>query len=258
MSDHLSPLALDRLLFEADSDSAELHLRGCERCAARLARLREDDAAFLARFPTLEALRSRRDSRPAAAERRSWSWPTRWKLALAGALVTASIAALVFRGVEPPERSHVGAVRTKGISTVELGVSHGELALPIEEGFPLGEGDVLVLRYTTQKPYLLLLSLESSGKVNVYITDPARRRSLRIRPGRNLQLKLGVELDAYVGRERIVALLSASPLEVEAVRQSVEQRFHSLQGEERDRLEIGPLPLEAEQFDWLIEKVRKP
>ena len=140
---------------------------------------------------------------------------------------------------------------------MELAVTRGARAFPLEEGLPLGEGDVLALRYTTQLPHLLLLSVESSGKVHVYLTDPSRRRSLPVQPGRNLQLKLGIELDAYVGRERIIALLSGRPLEVETVRQIVRQRFHSLRGEDRDSLELGPLPLDAEQFSWLIEKVSR-
>ena len=115
-------------------------------------------------------------------------------------------------------------LRSKGASLVELAVTRGARAFPLDEGVPLNEGDVLVLRYTTQQPYLLLLSLEGSGKVNVYLTDPSRQQSMRVHPGRNVHLKLGVQLDAYVGRERI-ALLSGKPLDVDTVRQTIQERF---------------------------------
>jgi hypothetical protein len=251
MSGHLSRLALDLVCAGAAGAEERLHLDGCERCAAQLASMRQEYGAFLARFPSLDELAR---SRPATPERRWWRAAAPWRLGLAGAVAAAALVAfaLSYRQHPPPD----GGVRAKGSSIVELAVARGGRSFVYEEGLPLRQGDILAFRYTTARPYLLLLSLERSGKVNVYFTDPSRRRSMRIQPGQGVQLKVGVELDDYLGPERVIALLSQSPLEVEAVRRAVLERFGSLGGADRDRLELGPLQLDAEQFGWLLEKGR--
>ena len=242
MSNHLSRLALDRVLARVAGEQEELHLRACAACAARLAVMQRDYGAFLAAHPTPEVLRPA----PRAARHRPVGWP----LALGGALAAAALILVTVRTIAPERPS----TRAKGGSIVTLGVQRSGSALPYSEEQELRPGDVLAFRYSTQRRHLLLLSLERSGKINVYLTDRTRRRSMHIRPGRDLPLGLGVELDDYVGPERVIALLSDEPLEVEAVKQAVRQRLRTLTGEERRRLELGELPLEAEQLSWLIEK----
>jgi hypothetical protein len=252
MSNHLSRLALDRVLANVAAGPDLLHLRDCERCAARLALLQQDDNAFLTRFPTMEALeRDRPPERPAPAPERKLS--IGWPLSVAGALVAALLLLSVIPRGAPPVPSR-GGVRTKGASIVEVAVRRGNRSLLYEDGLELLAGDVLAFRYTTRRRHLLLLSVEGSGKVNAYLTDPSRRQSMQIRPGHNVRLGLGVELDDYVGPERVIALLSDEPLDVEAVRQAVQQRFRALSGDARERLELGELPVDAEQISWLIDK----
>lgn len=252
MSNHLSRLALDRVLANAAAGQYLLHMRDCERCAARLALLQQEDNAFLTRFPTLESFgRDRPAARPATAPERKGALG--WPLALAGALVAVLLLLSIIPRGAPPVPSR-GGVRTKGGSIVEVAVRRGDRSLLYEEGLQLRAGDVLAFRYSTRRSHLLLLSVEGSGKVNAYLTDPSRRRSMRIRPGNNVRLGLGVELDDYVGPERVIALLSDEPLDVEAVQQAVRQRFRGLVGDARERLDLGELPVDAEQISWLIDK----
>jgi hypothetical protein len=251
MSNHLSRLALDHALANVAPEQRHPHLGGCERCAARLALMQRDYDAFLARFPTLEALQL---SRPVERPERASGWSIGWPLGLAGALVTALLLVMFNLGTNSPAPPPQSGVRPKGGSIVDLAVRRGGRSLRYEDSLQLRAGDVLAFRYTTQRRHLLLLSLERSGKVNAYLTDPSRRYSMRVRPGRDVHLGLGVELDDYVGPERVIALLSDRPLDVEAVRHAVLQRFRSLAGDDRDRLELGKLPVDAEQISWLIDK----
>jgi hypothetical protein len=251
MSPHVSRFALDLVLAGAAGEAERAHVEGCARCSGLVEELRRDDGGFLGRFPSFETLPAGR-ARAAVPEPRSWI--AGWKLGLAGALAAAAV--VVALRVVP--RDHVPpGTRLKGGSIVELAVSRGGRSFAHDEGVPLRPGDVLAFRYSTQQPYLLLLSVERSGKVSIYFTDTSRQQSLHIQPGRDVQLKLGVELDEYVGPERVIALLSARPLAVEAVREAVALRFRSLAGSDRDRLELGSLPFEAEQFSWLLDKGRR-
>jgi hypothetical protein len=253
---HLSRLALDRLLAGGTAPAeARDHLQGCSRCRQRLERMRAADAAFVGRFPSWQALQATRRS----------ALPRRLPLglALAGSLAAAVVAVVVVRSTSTDQRrggprpalAPVSPTeRSKGSSVVELAVSRNGRSF-VYDGQALQPGDVLAFRTTTAHRYLLLASIERSGAVDVFFADAQGRRSAAIRSGRQVALDRGVELDDYLGRERLIALLSDAPLEVETVRRAIRARWRRLSPAAAEKLQLDRLPLAAEQLSWLIEKV---
>ncbi len=252
---HPSRLALDRYLTgagdEADRATDE-HVRSCPRCAALVKQLRAEDQAFLEQFPTREALAQARPRRARPPLRRKLF---RLGLPLAAAMA-ASVAAVVLWPRAPGQVDDGGGVRVKGGAVVELAVKRGSRSFPYN-GQHLRSGDVLAFRYTTRLRYLLLLSLEQSGEVNILLADAAGRRSMGIAPGRKVKLGSGVQLDDAPGAERFIVLLSREPLKAQALRREVSTRFRALTPEDRPGLEIGRLPAGEEQFSWLIRKAAR-
>jgi hypothetical protein len=214
------------------------------------------DEAFVGRFPSWEALSAR--PRSVAPRRLPLG------LALAGALAAVVLAAVIVRftpdsgpgGPRPALAPIASGERIKGSSVVELAVSREGRSL-VYEGQALHPGDVLAFRTSTEHRYLLLASIEEGGAANFFFTDASGRRSSAIRAGRQVALDRGVELDDYLGRERLIALLSDVPLEVETVRRLILERWRRLSPTAAAELRIGRLPLAAEQLSWLIEKVTR-
>lgn len=245
--EHPSRRELDALLLGEVAASVSAHVEGCGHCRGRLDAMREVHEGFLERYPTLESLPRRAPEQPRRVER---SGARLWRPVFLGASFAAAAAVLVVALV--PEQGVEPTIRAKGASIVELAVDRGGASVA-PEGQPLRAGDHLGLRYTTTLRYLMLLSVEASGRVSIYLPQDGAQ-SIAIRPGRQVVLEQGVELDDYVGPERLIALLSEAPLRVDEVRAAVGEAFAQLGAEARDTLDLPPLPVSAEQFSWLLHK----
>lgn len=248
---HPSRVDLERhvagLLDSADS-AVEDHIGSCDSCAARVQQMRASDEEFLAQFPSRDALAQTRAPRP--VKRRGWLLP--WGLPLAAALA-AAVALFALRMPTPTQSPADPRVRIKGDSLLELAVKRGGRSARYQ-GQKLRAGDLLAFRYTTNKRYLLLVSLEQSGKLNVFFADATGRRSMAISPGRRVALGRGVELDAYQGSERLLALFTNAPLEVAVIRRVIAARYRALSRTARPELKIGQLPHGGDQFSWLLRR----
>ena len=262
---HPSEFALDRFAAGALPDPAAVsaHLEGCPECRQRLETRTSADEGFLARYPTVEALAGRhpRPSRPASAR------PPRWlvlRLSLGGAIVAAAAVLLVVfprpggaptvhdprAGLEP--RGGAALERVKGDSIVELAVRRGTQSFRFD-GQPLRTGDLIALRYSTERRFLLLLTVEASGKIS-QLVPASGGASQAIQPGRKVLLAQGLRLDAYPGSERLVALLSDRPLPASEVQRSLADQIRRLSPARRAELPLERLPFPAEQQSWLLRK----
>lgn len=256
---HLAGVAGDPLAaYPAD------HLADCPRCQARLERMASDYSDFLERYPTPASLERPGRSTPDLPEPALSSSTPRRRLRVwgAAAAVAATVAAAVVVGLLwiPPGRDAqlllppTGTERVKGGSVVEIAVKRDGASTRFE-GQPLQSGDVLAFRVTTDRRYLLLVSVEETGRINVFLTDPSGQHSMAITPGPRQVLPRGVELDDYVGPERLLAMLTDRPLSVATVRRELQKLYRALSAPRRRTLDLGPPGFEGDTITWLLTKV---
>jgi hypothetical protein len=250
---HPSWLELDRLVAGPAPHPDEAigrHVAACARCTQRLARARQQDADFLAWYPDEGQLLGRPRHRP----RRAGGRRLVLGLLSAAVLVVAGVIALVLLRFQAPPSPPAATDRLKGSSLMEMVVQRGETTFPFS-GEPLRAGDILAFRYTTPRHFLLMATLERRGRVQVFY-PPSGDRSARIRPGSQIRLERGLQLDDYTGPERILGLFTDRPLEAARVRRALLAGLHRVSGEAREMLELGRLPLEGDHVTWLIRKER--
>jgi hypothetical protein len=181
---HLSDFALEEHLLDGAKDAG--HLRECERCQSRLARMEEEGRHFRQFvYPaTLEAL-----ERP---RKRSLSW---W-LAPLGVLAVAGVALIVRPG---PDADYVG---TKG-ATLKFTVYTASRAL--SDGEPVPASASLRFRVQASSPcQLSVLSVDDSGQVST-IYGPSLIKGEAALPG-------GAQLDGRPGTERFFAICTPKPV----------------------------------------------
>lgn len=258
---HPSRLQLDLHLAGVDGASLAEHLAECPHCRGRLERMASMDAAFRERFPTPASLK--RPGRT-AGELPALAAPTRpprRRLHLWVSAASAAAAALLIGllWTLPGKDAQLSlrprdTERVKGGSIVEIAVKRGGQSAPYD-GQSLRSGDVLAFRVTTDRHYLLLLSVETTGRINVFLTDPTGQRSMAITPGARQVLSRGIELDDYVGPERLIALLTERPLSVALVRRALRQWYRGQPAAKRHTLDL-PLPgFDGDTLTWLMTKV---
>lgn len=215
---HLSSLALDALALGAlppgERTHAEQHLAHCSACRARAQTQEEARAHFSARVlpATLPSLRAR--ALP------WWRRPRAWTPLLGLALATAAALLVVVRAPEqaaPADEEPLYGV--KGGASLGVYAHRGERVWKVAQGEALAPGDQV--RFRVQPgglPYLLLVSVDGAGQVSVYHPFGGRRSARVAAPdSAPLELPGSVVLDAAPGPERIYALFSEAPLDVDAV-----------------------------------------
>jgi hypothetical protein len=228
---HLSDLALDRLLSGEASKEArvpvDVHLAACEPCRERHAAISARRAAFLERVPTFDALAASvhtTRNRPSPGARRIG----RRALAVAGLATAAGVVLIVKLTPTPIEVSGTTGANTpaaptdtrpKGGASIAFFLRRGET---VTEGGPdtvLRPGDQIRFVYSTARPqYLAILNRDARG-VSVYF--PSGSHAAAIAPGRGVPLDFGVELDGYVGRERVFALFCDAPIALDPVKREL-------------------------------------
>lgn len=218
----VSDLRLDRLLageLGADECSAlEAHLVRCVTCRARhteLARQWQRFAADGPDFPTLadqvQRRRALRDRRERAAARAAM---------VLGGLALAAGALLVF--VPTAQMPAPSATRSKGKPEIGYFLKRGESVTEGVPGFALHPGDRIRFVTSSERPrYLALLNQDGRG-VSVYY--PATADAARVPAGGGVPLGFSVELDDYLGRERVFALFCDQPFAIEPVRAALQTR----------------------------------
>jgi len=222
---HLSSFTLDALalgaLGAAEEAQAKQHLSTCATCGRAL------EAAQAARQEfhgsVLPRTLARVQERAGRSRWRNVFGP--WMLLPVSALAATAVLLLVLRGGAPAGRVELpgaGAdLATKGSATLRVFASHEGRVFQVHDGSLLAPGDQI--RFVVEPgdlPYLLIASVDGTGKPSVYYPFDARA-SGRLDPAITLELPGSIVLDAAPGPERIFALFSRQPVDAELVRTSL-------------------------------------
>lgn len=210
-SQHLSDFGFDRLLAREAGGTPErgsslAHLAACAACADRYSAFERQASAFAA-----EAARRRLAEnvarRTEAARRRRRSW--------VGGLTLAVAACAVLLLARPPMD---GGLRPKGSLGLEVWVARqgGGASESLLPDATVSPGDALRFRATTPADgHVGVASIDPAGAVSLYV-PAAGGRLPAVHRGTTL-LDGAIELDRTLGRERLIALFCAVPVETARV-----------------------------------------
>ncbi len=223
-----SDLALDRLV-AGEPVAAELaaHVAGCARCGERRAGFeheRQLAAALLRERPGRRAV--------TPLHRRRWLWAAA-PLMAAAALVLLWLPRL---RQPPPEREKGGGAAL----ALDVVVRHADGRVEaLAPGGRVRAGDMVRFLVSTARPgHLVVLGLDTAGKVSVYVADGDAARA--IDRGQRQAMPGSIILDATPGAERLVALECAARF---AVTDAVDAGRRSLANAGRDPRRAGALGL---------------
>ncbi|MBI3182718.1 MAG: hypothetical protein HYZ28_11325 [Myxococcales bacterium] len=217
---HLSVETIDLLALSSLSPTKEqdarAHLSSCDSCQARLSELEEDKAHFQRFvFPRTVAKVEERA--------RTWALPDRlrgyWKMWIP-ALGMAAAAALVFVTAPSSQTEDEPYIGVKGVSLplFEVVASRPEGSqFQVKDGTRLRPKDRI--RFVVEPAgarFLLIASKDGQGNVTVY-HPYGGQQSAPVQPGKR-ELPGSIELDEVLGRERLVAVFSDSPISAERVK----------------------------------------
>jgi hypothetical protein len=250
MSEHLPRHLLEAWLAnEPIAPALRTHLAACERCSERLHKLECARAAFASEHSASDF--ARRVSAVAAA-RRPAPRHRGWLVGSAAACGALALAALVWMLREPSE----AAIRYRGAAvSMQAYVQTENGARVLREGEVLSGGARLAFTYTLSEPqHLLLYGIDDAGTITGYFPDGEIVQSSALSAGAKRQLPVGIELDARRGRERLIALFSATPLADSAARAELEATWRQLRAHDKGIAELFELALPAKQISFWFDK----
>jgi hypothetical protein len=196
-----------------DQERIERHVRSCVLCRRRLEELKQERGAFLERMPYERDLAGARGS--SAAERAWWRTP----LYAAAALLVAAVGVHVFVNTEPGYRLKGGEESVSLYVRNALGEAD---ARPEHVYYP---GERVQFTYSAQdSSWFALIGIDQHGLITTYFPSGSDS-SMLIPAGRDLPLPNSIELDGYIGPEVYLAVFSARPHAVSALRDALSRQF---------------------------------
>jgi hypothetical protein len=250
--EHIGELKLRRLRAgEAQGDDARAmtaHAAACPLCKARLREIDDEQRRFeqaisFDRFAAGVERAARRPAMPAAtrgAPQAWWAFPT-----LAAA--AAALALVVTFGARERGGEHN---RLKGGADVVMRIGAGDGAQRIaSRGAPeaLGTGERIRIGYKAGRfRYLTAVSLDDRGQATAVYPEAGKSLAVTGEETGTLTRYLpdSVELTG-AGAERVIVVLSAEPLDVDAVKRAAESAYRKAKG---DILRLPALDIPGEQF----------
>ncbi|MFL5310741.1 MAG: DUF4384 domain-containing protein [Myxococcales bacterium] len=240
MNRHPSELALEAYLFDRETSPFAVHVGGCERCRARVARMEREGEDFR-RFvlpATLDAVLEKN----APERRKKWLWAL-------GIAPVAAVAALIvaIRPAQPPD-DYVGP--KGGMSLVAyLGAPGGAKA--VRDGQAVNASAPLRFSVAPQgRCNLWIVSVDESAQISRIYPAQGDGGAPVARQG---ALPGGAVLDGRAGLERFYAVCSPNPLGYDTLTKSVRASVHR-----PDDVRKGPalagLPKGTRQTSLLVEK----
>lgn len=217
-------------------DQLQHHLKTCESCGRRF-----DHLAQVARWA---AGGDQRAGPFELAYQRALKKAARFsglRLGLLG--ITGVLVAATLWFLQPSVPPPVDTIRLKGQRSepIALLVQHGEHYRSFAPNERLRAGDLLAFQVSPSGPTEVAIAIvDDTG--GVHVLTPQRIETA----GR---LKAGIRLDAQGRVNRIIALLTTQPLPAE----QLEEALRATQPWRHPKLEVGVLPFEGQQVEWLID-----
>ncbi len=241
---HPSGRALELHAFDPEpgDQAVAAHLTDCDQCRAQVSQLRSERQQFLQARPVRPFVARVVAAVPA---RGGW-WTRRW---LPASLLTAAVASVIAIVSLAPKENRIG-LKGSGLE-LSLFVSRdrqpAELLGPAE---PLGPGEVLRFQVSIPEDgFVFIADLDDQGGFDRFFPS-GDSRSAPLRQGRHL-LEGSIELDGFVGEERIILLFSKASLEEQEIEAALARAFA------RSGLRFESLELPAIHTSALIRKARR-
>ncbi|MDY7229796.1 DUF4384 domain-containing protein [Hyalangium rubrum] len=255
--EHPSEWTLRRLhageLSTAEATRARTHAAECEQCGAVLRDAEGAQRQFEADIPfeRFEAGVNRAVEKAEKQQKSSRAAVVRW----AGPVVAIAAAVLVVVAARPLlDSGTVPGVRTKGGATAELRIGGGEgpqRVAQVDAPETLNRGERVRLGYTpAERKYVLALSVDASGEVTPLY--PETGQSLPVEPGAGPHWLPGSLEFTGLGAERVVVLLSDTPV---TVAQASEAARWSFAASGNSVATMDPLEVDGDQTHWVLLKL---
>jgi hypothetical protein len=194
----------------------EAHLLSCARCSQRRDLLLAQRNAFFERLPSWDALAARHGSHD--ARHRNWRWQR------SGLWAMAALAACVALFFAVPRAVPSVGVRSKGGPRIGFYIKRGEQVVRGMSGEKVHPGERLRFTYSSDRAtHLGLIYHDAHGATTTY---PLGKRAAAVQPGQDVALDFGVELDAELGVERVLALFCDDAITLEPVRAALQATGH--------------------------------
>lgn len=257
MSAHISEWTLRRLhageLPAPEATQARAHVASCTDCGAALQGLVDAQNRFEAEVPfeRFAAQVERAAARQQAPVRRpQWERYAR-PLAAMAAMVVVLVGVGRFM-TAPLRASEMRRNGLKGGAVAELRIAGTGLqrAAQAEHSEPLAPGERVRLGYEAgPHRYVLAVSVDAAGEVTPLY--PEAGEGLPVEPGPGMHwLPDSLEFTGS-GAERVVLVLSDTPLKVDAVVSAAREAFEAGQ---HDVANLPPLNVPGEQTHWILLK----
>ena len=231
----------------AERDAIGRHIEMCQSCRAIWESFRRRREAFLEDHPSGPTFARL----TAEADRRLNRRRQLMRLVPAVAAVTGfMVLAVILVWPSPPKYS----IRTKGDVSIRFHVLRDDQVEPGVSGEAYKEGDRIQFEYTSgANRYLFLVSLDDSGRVSNF-NYQSSQTSVPIIPGGGLQLEGSIILDDSPYPERVFAIFSNRPLDLENVKRAARRAYDELKKENGSVKDLRRLPLDLPQATVLIIK----
>lgn len=267
-STHAGELQLRRLLVGElvgpPREALDLHLAACERCRGKVAAFEEEQRAFEAALPferfaagveqrarALEAEGAQVRSAPAKAAR-AWSrrpWLASAVALAAGVLVTVAVLPQLDLP-HAPNRLKGGASITLRIAGPGEGAPQRDANETGEEALSPGERVRIGVQPGGYR-YLTSISIDEAGEATALY--PETGASVPLSPTPSQQYLPGALEFTGRGREKVIVILSAQPVEVGVVAAAAREAYERAGGD-LGRLGTLQLPVEAAQVQRTLVK----
>jgi hypothetical protein len=238
-------------LAAGDGEEQELatlraHANSCPACGAILTSLEMQNKDFLERRPFSKIAPALFQGGHKLASRRRFV--LRLVPATAAAVVLLALGVIWFALRPEP------TIRTKGDIALAFYVQKGAEAVPGRSGGTYHENDRIQFAYSSgPHRYVFLVSLDDRGNVSNF-NHRSATASVPIEPGSGRVLEGSIILDASVGPERVFAIFSNSPLQLEEVKDAAKRAYHDLQKSGKSVRDLTRLPLHHSQASVLLFK----
>ena len=222
---------LNGSLTEEEREKIEQHLAFCKECTNAVISLEKAKRSYSSTqesFTTAKMLKNAQslmksnDSISLLAKISSWFTPFKIKpvFAMAYIAVVVIILGLLMiqrHPIEAPSPARFSLIVGAHPEDLTRGVSREYGENEIERGLTLRSSEHFKIRFSLKEDaYVYLLSLDSSGNLNVQLPEPGKGSPERLKSGKEHYFPHGdkwLKLDAKTGRETIYLIISREAIE---------------------------------------------